>query len=137
MDDNYKISIPKPCHENWDEMKSVEQGRFCASCSKVVIDFTSKTTNEIIDFLLSRGNEKVCGRARDEQLSLVPVRSRRNSKWTIFMAALYFVFGSFLFTSCQSHKHVQRPLEGKFLLEPKHPEKAVNIGTAPVFKINP
>ncbi len=120
-EDDYNISIPKPCHEDWDKMKPAEQGRFCESCCKVVVDFTSKTTNEIIDFLLSAGKETVCGRAYDEQLSVVPVRSQCNPKWKIFAAALYFVFGSFLFTSCSVFRHHRRTQAtgGKFLIEPK------------------
>ena len=35
--------IPEPCHENWNKMTPQEQGRHCAVCSKVVVDFTKKT----------------------------------------------------------------------------------------------
>lgn len=31
-----KISIPKPCNENWNEMTPDQQGAFCKVCSKVV-----------------------------------------------------------------------------------------------------
>ena len=49
--------IPKPCHENWEQMTPNEKGRFCSSCSKTVIDFTKPNSfTEIQDF------ENVCGR---------------------------------------------------------------------------
>ncbi len=35
-----KLSIPKPCHEDWAAMTPNEQGRHCAVCAKTVTDFT-------------------------------------------------------------------------------------------------
>lgn len=35
---SYTIQIPTSCQEKWDEMLPVEQGRFCLSCQKKVID---------------------------------------------------------------------------------------------------
>jgi hypothetical protein len=44
------ISIPQPCHENWNQMTPVEQGRHCIQCSKTVTDFTVMSNNEIINY---------------------------------------------------------------------------------------
>ncbi len=55
------ITIPEPCHENWNEMTPEEQGRHCAVCDKVVMDFTHKSKEEIIDKIES-SEEQVCGR---------------------------------------------------------------------------
>lgn len=48
-------------------MQPAEQGRYCAHCSKVVTDFTSKTEQEIADFFKHKP-QQVCGRFRHEQL---------------------------------------------------------------------
>lgn len=37
----YKISINKPCQENWNGMSPTQQGAFCAVCKKDVVDFTN------------------------------------------------------------------------------------------------
>ena len=42
------ISIPKPCHEDWNKMTPDAKGAFCASCQKSVYDFSNKTDQEII-----------------------------------------------------------------------------------------
>src|SRR5690349_5926215 len=88
--------INNPCPEKWDSMTPAEGGNFCGKCSKIVIDFTKKTTQEIIDFLTIRSGEDICGKLRKP--SLAPVRVSKTMK--LFAAALYLAFGSMLFTSC-------------------------------------
>jgi hypothetical protein len=63
-----KIIIAKPCHENWNKMSPEEQGRHCGVCSKVVKDFTSMQTEEILKSLKSTDGE-VCGRINVKQLT--------------------------------------------------------------------
>jgi len=60
------ISIPEPCTQNWADMRVVEQGRFCQSCQKTVVDFTKLTNDQILLVLSSSGN--ACGRLSDAQL---------------------------------------------------------------------
>jgi CarboxypepD_reg-like domain/Secretion system C-terminal sorting domain len=63
----FNLSIPTPCHERWEQMTPTEQGRFCSSCQKIVIDFTSMTDQQLAAFFKkSMGN--VCGRFAKDQL---------------------------------------------------------------------
>jgi hypothetical protein len=62
------VQIPQPCHERWDEMQPTEQGRFCASCQKTVVDYTALSDQELVQ-LLSKIPETSCGRFRNEQLN--------------------------------------------------------------------
>ena len=68
---NFKISIPKPCHEDWQKMTPQDKGRFCGACSKVVVDFTQMTENEIIHFFQEHQNQKICGHVKKIQLDTV------------------------------------------------------------------
>ena len=73
MNSKFKITIPKPCHENWNTMTPREKGRFCSSCSKTVIDFTKKTTEEIQEYLIENKNNKVCGHFYKKQLDSIVI----------------------------------------------------------------
>ncbi|MCW1961582.1 TonB-dependent receptor plug domain-containing protein [Chryseobacterium viscerum] len=63
-----KITIPKPCHENWNAMSPDEKGRFCSVCSKTVRDFRRADDDEIID-VFSRTSEEICGNFNPSQLN--------------------------------------------------------------------
>jgi hypothetical protein len=58
-------NIPKPCSENWNNMTPDAKGRLCSSCEKVVIDFTSFSSKEIISYL--KANPRACGRFSKNQ----------------------------------------------------------------------
>jgi len=45
-----QLNIPKPCHENWNAMSPKEQGRYCGSCQKTVVDFSVMSDKEIVDY---------------------------------------------------------------------------------------
>ncbi|WDO11965.1 carboxypeptidase-like regulatory domain-containing protein [Flavobacterium sp. WW92] len=67
MFNKINISIPKPCHENWQEMTAVEKGRFCNSCQKTVYDFTKLSDRQLIQKINSEPNS--CGRFLKTQLN--------------------------------------------------------------------
>lgn len=63
-----QYSIQDPCHEPWNEMKPDASGRFCESCSKTVVDFSTMSDFSIVSFLEAHKNESVCGRFSQDQL---------------------------------------------------------------------
>jgi hypothetical protein len=63
----FELSIPKPCHENWDAMTPSEQGRFCGACKKTVIDFSNMTDHQVAQFF-KKPVGGMCGRFHPDQL---------------------------------------------------------------------
>ncbi|WP_343330967.1 hypothetical protein [Polaribacter staleyi] len=106
MNSKLKITIPKPCHENWNKMTQKEKGKFCSSCSKTVIDFTKKTTSEITDYLIKNKKKRVCGHFYKKQLNSITIEipkvvfDQHLSFQKLFVLSLFFVMGTTLF-SCQ------------------------------------
>lgn len=104
MERKHKITIPEPCHENWGKMKPNENGRFCLSCSKTVVDFTSMLPDEIQHFFIQNQNEKICGRFRKSQLDtiIIQIPSRvlyaQTNYYKIFLLALFVAMGTTLFS---------------------------------------
>ena len=98
-----KIYIPEPCHENWSAMTPNEQGRFCGSCQKTVVDFTNFTTQDIQNYFAKHYGQKVCGRFNNEQLSTIQIQIPRTVFSYIpasrkFALALFIIFGTTLFS---------------------------------------
>ena len=44
------LSIPQPCIQDWDKMTPTEQGRYCSSCNKTVVDFSNYTDKELANY---------------------------------------------------------------------------------------
>ena len=71
---NYKLRIPKPCHENWNKMTPAEKGRLCKTCAKTVVDFTKKSSTEIKEYLIENKSERVCGHFYRKQLDSIVIQ---------------------------------------------------------------
>tara|TARA_B100001245_G_C22820641_1_gene394941 strand:+ start:196 stop:918 length:723 start_codon:yes stop_codon:yes gene_type:complete len=67
MSKKFDLRIPKPCDEDWNSFDRTENGGFCQSCQKNVIDFTSMTDHQIIDYF-KNANNNTCGRFHKDQL---------------------------------------------------------------------
>lgn len=91
----FQIRMPEPCQQDLNAMAVLENGRFCASCSKCVIDFTQKTDREIISiFQESKG--QVCGTFRPDQLNrqLLPAGNQPASRWKAIALAISAYFSA-------------------------------------------
>ncbi|HEY8894413.1 MAG TPA: hypothetical protein VIM79_06345, partial [Niastella sp.] len=77
------IQIPKPCHENWDNMTPDEQGRFCGSCKKIVVDFTVMSDKELLNYISNVAGQHTCGRFSNHQLNtdIITTKSKKRFSW--------------------------------------------------------
>lgn len=90
------LSIPTPCHENWDTMLPNEKGRHCLSCQKTVVDFTKMTDTQIIRYFQDY-KSSTCGRFLDTQLNrpiLQPIITKPQSRFAWLLSALLLPLSS-------------------------------------------
>lgn len=94
------ISIPNPCHEDWSKMNPNNEGKFCSSCSKTVVDFTKMSKEEIHTYFRLKSGENTCGHFYASQLE-----DNKNPKSSVFKRVNYFatiLLGLFLpLSSCK------------------------------------
>jgi len=126
-----KITIPTPCHEDWNKMTPDQTGRHCSSCAKSVVDFTGMSDDEVkLFFLNKKEDERVCGRFKQTQLHRITIELPQNifniqmPLWKKFLAACLVVFSTTLFsceTKIKDKEHIQNEtvaLTGVLLKEP-------------------
>ncbi|MGG5208032.1 TonB-dependent receptor plug domain-containing protein [Chryseobacterium sp. MIQD13] len=97
-----KITIPKPCHENWAAMTPEEKGRFCSVCSKTVRDFTIASDEEIIN-TFSNSSEDICGNFYESQLNRNLQYSYINSVFVKFAVGFILTTGGLISVNAQQN----------------------------------
>lgn len=68
MKKKFTLEIASPCSENFDKMIPNENGSFCNSCMKNVIDLSKKTNSEVAKFISENKNTNICARLKTTQL---------------------------------------------------------------------
>ncbi|UKN02770.1 T9SS type A sorting domain-containing protein [Paracrocinitomix mangrovi] len=102
------ISIPTPCHENWEDFTPTQKGAFCGSCQIDVFDFSNKSPNEIKQILKENAGKHLCGRFKKSQLDELNdnfyawENQSPRSFQSKFLYACLVAFGMTLFTSCET-----------------------------------
>ncbi len=92
-----KITISEPCSQDWNNLTIVEQGRFCASCQKVVIDFQKMSDKELFDYFKNY-QDNTCGNFstfQTDRLLLNNLPQPKSHLFSRFLATLLGVFLSF------------------------------------------
>ena len=106
MKTKYKITVPEPCHEDWNKMTPDETGRFCNSCVKSVVDFTNMKASEIQQYFVKNQDKSVCGRFKNEQLDSIVIQIPREALFSqiqfhkVFILALLISMPGIL--TCQT-----------------------------------
>ncbi|HEY6505442.1 MAG TPA: carboxypeptidase-like regulatory domain-containing protein [Chitinophagaceae bacterium] len=105
-----QLSIADPCHENWDNMTRAEQGRFCASCQKQVVDFSGMSDRQVLAFFRKPSTGSVCGRFYNDQLDRDIEIPRKRIPWLKYF--FQFALPAFLASAkatAQGNVVIKRP----------------------------
>ncbi|HMK26616.1 MAG TPA: carboxypeptidase-like regulatory domain-containing protein [Chitinophagaceae bacterium] len=94
MSKKLQLTIPKPCHENWDNMTPVQQGKFCGSCQKQVVDFSNMSDRQVAEFFKKPSTGSVCGRFMTDQLDRSIEIPKKRIPWLKYF--FQFVIPAFL-----------------------------------------
>lgn len=91
------VNITEPCSQNWDLMEKRKDERFCESCQKCVVDFSTYSNTEIVK-ALSSSKIDICGRMTNRQLTqlnhyLIAVPT--NNNWLKYLGVLAIGAGVF------------------------------------------
>jgi hypothetical protein len=114
MNTKHKITISEPCHEDWDKMTPNDNGRFCESCSKNVVDFRNMLPDEIQSYFLT--NKNICGKFKKSQLDTLTIQVPSRILYSqthyhkIFLLALFVAMGTTLF-SCGDKNGNKRKID--------------------------
>ncbi len=90
MKQKYKVSISKPCSENWRNFTPNSSGGFCGSCKKNVMDFTKMSDNEVVN-IISKSSGNTCGRLTHTQLQRKyrqPLKPKIKLGWPLLKAGI-------------------------------------------------
>lgn len=120
------ISINEPCHENWDTMTPNQQGAFCGSCQKNVVDFSKMSLEKIKEFFSKPSDGKVCGRFEEKQLTELSFDAffARFRYWNFakkFAIIFFLAFGFWVFSAAKAQAQ-ERHLKGEVMYVPEKPK---------------
>jgi hypothetical protein len=135
-----QLSIPQPCHEDWQAMTHAEKGRFCDKCMKNVHDFTNKTDREILDAYAK--DQKLCGRFKADQLNRdIEVLEKKSGVWlattTAFMTLVGIESQEIIAQEKQNTEQHENFMLGKMIAPVKPQTKVIkgvvsdNVGPIP------
>lgn len=124
MSTKHKIIIPEPCHEDWDKMTPKDNGRFCLSCAKTVINFSKMLPEEVQQYFISNQGKSICGRFKTTQLDEVIIQIPNRILYSqthyhkMFLLALFIAMGTTLF-SCADKNGVKQKIDKVEIVSPE------------------
>lgn len=135
----YGLQVALPCSEQWNLMNKDESGRHCALCNETVIDFTGMAVDEIVLFLQTHSQKKICGRVAAEQVDQRPVTPDRYLHGLLQSALPYLkkISAVILFVFCLTTDGYAQQTGNKLIVRsPRKPDQMI-MGKIAVIKNDP
>lgn len=118
------ISIPNPCHEDFEKMSPTEKGAYCKVCSTDTYDFRNLSNGEIFQIMEENKGGHVCGRFTKDQLANLNMPAyfawkNQTSKTfqSKFLLACLLVFGLGLFSCDDQGKETLKEIQIEQVLQ--------------------
>nr|WP_315219727.1 hypothetical protein [uncultured Flavobacterium sp.] len=133
MERKFKLAIPEPCSEDWNKMTPAENGRFCASCVKTVVDFSAMLPAEVQQFFIQNQNQNICGRFKASQLDTISIQIPMRVLHTqtqyhkMFLLALFIAMGTTLF-SCADKDGNKNTIDNLEVVADSAKEESTTVG---------
>jgi len=136
-----KIQINKPCHEDWSEMTSEAQGKFCNACKKSVVDFSMMSDAQILNYFSQPKSQKVCGRFNADQVdralvNVIPQRPSPPTQLLHFAYVLIVVLGVGLSSCSNTVTGKAEITEQQDTVSPKMGKPVTKMGEAVIGKVS-
>jgi CarboxypepD_reg-like domain/Secretion system C-terminal sorting domain len=132
MSKKLQLTIPKPCHENWDAMTPVEKGKFCGSCQKQVVDFSNMSDRLVAEFFKKPSTGSVCGRFMTDQLDRSIEIPKKRIPWVKYF--FQFAIPAFLISIKASAQKTQGKIKVNTTVadtaKVPFPNQIIRMGTA-------
>ena len=126
MSNSFKLQVPQPCQEDWNNFKITEKGGFCTTCTKEVIDFTKLTDQEIKEYFISAKASKVCGKFKESQLNRNIAPGTGNESFALKYASM--AIGLTAFFSSTSLPAQTDSVEAPYLVSPANQYHVIKMG---------
>ena len=65
----HQLLFDYQCYENFARMPKSDQGKYCGSCQKHLVDFSGKSYFEIQTYIKANAQQKICGIFKPNQIS--------------------------------------------------------------------
>lgn len=128
--------IKSPCDADWNKMKIGLDSRHCQACQKNVIDFTNRSREEIMAYLLEHRSENTCGRFYKHQLDykwdsiLLRAESYARKNPRNNLSFFMLTVAGLMLSSCQTESGYTTPTSTKALAAVHRPvTDQMNDGT--------
>lgn len=112
------LQIPQACNQDWNTLLPDQKGKFCLSCQRKVIDFTTMNDRDLLQFFRNH-NGPTCGRFNSVQLGKDLLIPKKKIPWLRYL--FQFTIPAFLLSlksSGQSTSKLKQDTEMVRMIQP-------------------